>query len=492
MKHWFAFLVFCLSAVSSYSQNTGWLTLNEISPNAAYDYPAHVYVDGTYVADLPATIALSHGKHRIAVKKELHKDYEIIVDVQRDRHSALPLDMVENGRAVTVRSDGNPLIYVDGTLVARGETTIDLAYGAHAFRAERSGCVPSEMLVMVTSDTEQVVIPAPETITGVLAVNSNVEGAEVDIDGKLAGKTPLNIKNLPVGDHYVYLSAEGYAACSRMVTVEQDVDTELTMEMEKLEPVSIRTNVSSGVVTIDKERVSEYPVYLRKGTYPVSITAQGYKPLKKTMVVKEGNNDFKYKLKRDRGPMFSEDGGLYANVGYQVLRFPAMELNLGVDAGINIELNMLSGFKSSEYVKTPDSQSYSYKPKFYVGLNLGYGILIGNRFKITPQVGLGTMWCSSTLQSSPGSATKSYAAAGDEGDSEQQSYERLAACSFVFAGKFELALTSWCALFVKPSYTAPILTKSSQVREVMNLSDQVNKYFKGFDVSVGLNFHFDI
>lgn len=492
MKHLFAFMAFCLSALSAYSQNTGWLTLNEISPNAAYDYPAHVYVDGTYVADLPATIALSHGKHRIAVKKELHKDYEIVVNVQRDKHSSLPLDLVENGRTVTVRSDGNSLIYIDDALVARGEIAVDLNYGAHAFRAERSGCVPSEMLVMVTSDTETVVIPTPEVITGVLAVTSNVEGADVNIDGKSLGKTPFNIRNLPVGDHHVYLSAEGYASCSRMVTVEQDVDTELTMEMEKLEPVSIRTNVSSGVVTIDKERISEYPVYLRQGKYPVSITAQGYKPLKKTMVVKEGNNDFKYKLKRDRGPMFSEDGGLYANVGYQVLRFPAMELNLGVDAGINIELNMLSGFKSSEYIKTPDAQSYSYKPKFYIGLNMGYVILLGNRFKITPQVGSRIMWCGSTSLSSAGTATKSYAAAYDEEDSEQQSYKNLIAWSFVFAGKFELALTSWCALFVKPSYTAPVLSKSSKVREVMNLSKEVKKYFKGFDVSVGLNFHFDI
>ena len=72
---------------------------------------------------------------------------------------------------------------------------------------------------------------------------------------------------------------------------------------------------------------------------------------------------------------------------------------------------------------------------------------------------------------------------------EYEDYKTLGTYSFVFASKFELGLCSWLSLFVKPSYTLPVLLKNSDIRHVMSMSPQVKKYFKGFDVSVGLNFH---
>ncbi|MGE0703376.1 MAG: PEGA domain-containing protein [Vicinamibacterales bacterium] len=51
--------------------------------------------------------------------------------------------------------------------------------------------------------------PAP-VVPGVLQVDSRPSGAEVFVDGRSRGRTPLQIEGVPVGDHGVRLALEGY------------------------------------------------------------------------------------------------------------------------------------------------------------------------------------------------------------------------------------------------------------------------------------------
>ena len=58
-------LVFCV--FTSNAQSIGWLKVDtEQSSRGAY-----LYVDGQYVSDVPATVALTAGTHKVVVKKDL-------------------------------------------------------------------------------------------------------------------------------------------------------------------------------------------------------------------------------------------------------------------------------------------------------------------------------------------------------------------------------------------------------------------------------------
>jgi PKD repeat protein len=69
-------------------------------------------------------------------------------------------------------------------------------------------------------------------VTGGLSVGSDPVGANVFLDGKFAGRTPLSIDSLATGDHRVLVVKDGYLENSRLVNVTagapRTVDVKLT------------------------------------------------------------------------------------------------------------------------------------------------------------------------------------------------------------------------------------------------------------------------
>ena len=82
--------------------------------------------------------------------------------------------------------------------------------------------------------------------TGSLDVISEPAGANVYVDGKLAGQTPLQMSALEPGDHRVRVSKDGYLENARIVTV-STADTKL---------VSVKLTPHTGSDTAAMEQVS--------------------------------------------------------------------------------------------------------------------------------------------------------------------------------------------------------------------------------------------
>lgn len=496
MKRWIVVIFIFIAHLTS-AQTCGWLHLFEETVDSLYLYPAQVYVDGVYCTDLPATVALNQGKHKLLIKKQMFQDYETELEIAPETRRSLSVKLVRNGRCVDVLCrDTTALVYVDGNLVAQGGTRVDLTYGLHHVKAIRKYCYPSEQEFEISSITDSVILSAPRRMQGSFVVMTDKDGASVYLDGKLVGQTPLDIKEMPAGDYRVSIAKEGYADQEHMVSVLPDEETKITCELDKLETLLIKTNAYDPEVAIDGKIVSGTKVQVPKGRYPIELNALGYRSKSRVVDIKEGINRYKCHLIYNYGPQFTDEG-IYANLGYQILRYPAIELNAGVDVyPVALEVNLLMGLNRTDYLPVLEDYSYSYKPAIHVGFSLGYNIFIGNRIKIVPLIGSGLMFCTSKMSSDPSESVPSYKEPKpywemnyDSESKEYEDYKTLGTYSFVFASKFELGLCSWLSLFVKPSYTLPVLLKNSDVRHVMSMSPQVKKYFKGFDVSVGLNFH---
>ncbi|MCB9641409.1 MAG: PEGA domain-containing protein, partial [Myxococcales bacterium] len=58
-----------------------------------------------------------------------------------------------------------------------------------------------------------------QPVTGQVSINSTPAGADVEIDGRSWGKTPLNDLKLPVGSHVVQIKYPGYQAVQRQVNI---------------------------------------------------------------------------------------------------------------------------------------------------------------------------------------------------------------------------------------------------------------------------------
>jgi hypothetical protein len=73
----------------------------------------------------------------------------------------------------------------------------------------------------------------PARHLGTLRVNSTPSGAEVRINGSLAGQTPLVLRALPVGSRAVRVSLDGYAVWSRGIRIVSDEATTVSARLDR-------------------------------------------------------------------------------------------------------------------------------------------------------------------------------------------------------------------------------------------------------------------
>jgi len=99
---------------------------------------------------------------------------------------------------------------------------------------------------------------APAQLHGSLQIQSDLVGAEVDLDGRDVGKTPLAnlgvVSKLQLGKHKLRVSAKGYAP------FEEDVD----VRFQKVTQVVVRLLPSTVVIGTGKSvPVQRHPIYTR-------------------------------------------------------------------------------------------------------------------------------------------------------------------------------------------------------------------------------------
>jgi hypothetical protein len=73
----------------------------------------------------------------------------------------------------------------------------------------------------------------PAALAGALIVESRPPGAQVFLDGKLLGVTPLSLASVPAGAHAIHLDCGGYRRWSSSVRIVASENNRVTASLEK-------------------------------------------------------------------------------------------------------------------------------------------------------------------------------------------------------------------------------------------------------------------
>ena len=129
---------------------------------------------------------------------------------------------------VTITAPDGAEIWVNGSKKGTSSWSGTLSSGTYIFEARKSGHQSASISANISSSqpNSHFTLPAPTPIVGSLVVMSAPAMAEVAIDGKVVGRTPLDLGDVLVGEHTVTISKEGYAPKTQKVTlVEGKVET---------------------------------------------------------------------------------------------------------------------------------------------------------------------------------------------------------------------------------------------------------------------------
>ena len=471
-----AFILCVIMCMQAYSQkNIGWIDVISTSSSLG----AEIYVDGQFMAKVPAKLKVMDGEHTVSIQRKHYTSFDTVVNIIENDVVSLSPYLISNAKYFRISMADNAEIWIDDECVGNGMYYDIISFGKHIFETRLAGCESTIVELELDSNTDELIVLAPPVpIHGSLKVTSSVV-AEVKVDGKLVGETPLYIADtLSVGEYSIEISAPNHFVEKRSVTIKKGEVTDINVILHEFVDVIIATKPKRTQISIDGEIVGTTPYFstLEVGEYMIDLHAKKYLPVKKVITINKDKKDFTFKLKRQ----YLKPSCFYMSGEYQFLGIEGVKSSIGgFIKNVNIEANVVYGLKDSEviYWNIPTEMiepcGYTYKP-LYFGGRVGYGFIIGTRLKITPQIGVGLLLING-----------SKVVDGDKDPIATNGYSIPA----LLGVRVDFMIAPSVALSLTPNYSMAIV-KSSLYDQLSEASKIINGYAFGMALSAGVNFIF--
>ena len=168
----------------------------------------------------------------------------------------LPITLKGDFANVTLAAENGADIYINDKKVGTTTWSGRLNSGLYLFEARKSGYRTESLSKQITSaEPEQSYsFPTLTPIYGSADIVSVPAMAEITIDGKSVGRTPLLLDNLLVGEHTLSISKAGYSSKSQKVTISEAQTASVNITLTK----TASTNAQKGGITSAPYKVGDY------------------------------------------------------------------------------------------------------------------------------------------------------------------------------------------------------------------------------------------
>ncbi|MBO4574429.1 MAG: PEGA domain-containing protein [Bacteroidales bacterium] len=297
---------------------------------------AMVFIDGNKVGVTPCkSDRLKSGSYSVKVVKEMYNTMEQTVMVTDGNTTNASIKMTANFVDVNITTDLQSDIYIDNEKKGKGSWKGRLSDGTHIFEAKKeSHKTSTKNVTLVRGKSENIVIPDPTPIYGILDVNSRPMGATIFIDGKKIGTTPRVITDILIGKHTIRIEKDGYNTDTKEITIIEKKKTDLNVTLSVGKEITIETNGSGDHIFVDGKEIGTSPLKtaLSYGKHTISAYNGNKSAMKDILVERNGGID-KVHLVLEKETLSS-----YAETGYKFLTLNASvnqysDLSYGVTLG---------------------------------------------------------------------------------------------------------------------------------------------------------------
>ena len=184
------------------------------------------------------------------------------------------ISLKENSASISITAPDNAEIWINGTKRGNGYWSNTLPAGTYIVEARKSGYKSSSISINVSSERsmQNYTLPAPTPITGSILVSGTPIMADISLDGKAVGRTPLELNNILIGQHTITASKSGYNSHTQTVTVAEGKNTTVNIALTKQsaqttstttkptssQPAATKPMAKSGNITSAPYKVGDY------------------------------------------------------------------------------------------------------------------------------------------------------------------------------------------------------------------------------------------
>ena len=271
---------------------------------------AEVYIDDKKIGLSPIlNYKVSPGEHKIKIIKDGYEEKEEIVTLKNNENKILNINLKEipNYKILINTVPDSAKLYIDNEFVGLSpleyltlKNTINLKISKEGYEDYVDKVVLSyglkEINITLKKEKSSTTPTQPVVKRGIkqgkLSLDSKPQGADVYIDRKLKGKTPLNI-NLDVGTYKVEIRKDGYLPYSLTVQIKENKVYKNTIS---LHPVSfkgrLKVNVEpkGALIYLDDVIMGHtfIDIEIDPGHYELKIKKEGYMPYLEDIYIKAG------------------------------------------------------------------------------------------------------------------------------------------------------------------------------------------------------------
>jgi formylglycine-generating enzyme required for sulfatase activity len=270
-------------------------------PNDGSLSGAKIYIDKELAGQAPLTSKpLASGSHTVMAVKPLYQSKEQTVIVQEGQTLSVVPTMTANYATVTLTAANQAEIWVNGERKGVGRWTGDLAFGEYEMetRLANHRSVSTTKHISAAQSKQTITLDAPTPIYGSINVSTTPDMAEVYIDDKLVGQTPLFLQEYLVGEHKVRVSKANYGAYQTSVVVKENQMSEVGGALSNLANVTLTTNAPAAQLFVDGQskgtlnNVSQ----LSYGRHDILLKADGYNDYTNSIEVTQSQRTFNFAM----------------------------------------------------------------------------------------------------------------------------------------------------------------------------------------------------
>lgn len=273
---------------------------------------ATVYIDDKAngaVGVTPWAGKLTRGKHTIIVEMEGYLPATKTITVARTRRQQdffIPMTKKANPPRIDVRADADKnvfgaTVYLDGQPQGQAPTLLTTDSGRHQIELKKEGFQDFSQWVEVKEDEKVTVNPYLKEIekkkVGTIVVSSDVDDAEVYLDGNLIGTTPLVQNDVVEGLHVVEVRKEPALPWKQTVQVEAGKQTKVKGELKATiggqgGSIRVLSNVQGAHVFLDGTDMGAVPVDIKDvkpGEHVIEVKAPKYQTREERVTVNAGS-----------------------------------------------------------------------------------------------------------------------------------------------------------------------------------------------------------
>lgn len=356
-----------------------------------------------------------------------------------------------------------------------GEATQELSFGVYTYKVVADRYYPKEGQVEINDsvNVQTLIVNDLQPIMGNLSVHSNPYNAEVMVDGlSIPSNTALMPYAVQIGRHTVAVKCNGYKTEERDILVEQGKTIDVEIALSQLAVFTFTSKPTGAMLYVDGVRfgATPYKEEMKTGTYAITAKKVGYKDYEKRMDLSSSNPNVNITLSK----IYNYKNEFYAEADFRAGSFMAFGGSVGgYISNINIELSALCGTGSSEmvYWSGNDTKPVSsiYHPQLLVCGKVGYGIAVGTRYRITPQVGVNYLNLKEQMQE----------------DANVAPANGSNVISPLLGVRFSAIIANHFGVSLSPEYSFAV-GKSAGYKELEAVSSKIKNWGQGLNVKLGL------